>query len=190
MSTKRLAPYRFAGFGTHEWVIYYELIRNLLRSAFRLCSEAPKMMLLKHLSVPLDEPNSILRPVASFEQDSAITDLDEFINYLDQCKLTWLTEPNEELSDRIPFLIIDNERKRLPEAMAGRSMVIDEDCPICKQMGDECEAGLEVCFWHLDGCNMDQEFAFSTFRTIEEWEQDQRRFQEIVDKAEMQKELM
>jgi hypothetical protein len=45
-------------------------------------------------------------------------------------------------------------------------------------MGDEAEAGLGIYFRHLDGCNMDDELAFSTFRTIEEWETDQREMEE------------
>src|SRR4029079_18230896 len=28
--------YRFAGFGTHEWVLYYDLVRHLLHSLFEL----------------------------------------------------------------------------------------------------------------------------------------------------------
>ena len=39
-------------------------------------------------------------------------------------------------------------------------------------MGDECEAGMEVCFWHLDGCNMEDHFAFSSFLTEKEYLED------------------
>jgi hypothetical protein len=42
-------------------------------------------------------------------------------------------------------------------------------------MGDAAEAGPEIFFWQLDGCTMDDEFAFSTFRTIEEWSEERRR---------------
>jgi hypothetical protein len=133
--------YRFAGFGTHEWVIYYGLVRHLLERA--------------------------VKPWSSGQQD-----FEELITHLDSLKNTWLNEPNMDLDQRIPAIIIDNERKRLPEAMGGRSMVVDEDCPLCKMMGDECEAGLEVCFWHLDGCNMDEHFAFSTFLTEKEYLED------------------
>ncbi|HSE23688.1 MAG TPA: hypothetical protein VLB68_18610, partial [Pyrinomonadaceae bacterium] len=68
----------------------------------------------------------------------------------------------------------------LPEAMGGRTMVVDEDCPICKMMGDEAEAGLGVFFWHLDGCNMEQDFAFSTHLTKEEWETEQLMYESIA----------
>jgi len=32
-------------------------------------------------------------------------------------------------------------------------------------------------FWHLDGCNMDDRFEFSPFKTIEEWEADKLEFE-------------
>lgn len=123
--------YRFAGFGVHEWVLYYDLIRHLLNRG---------------------------QPTAEDDFESLVTRLELLMN-------RWLNEPNDELNGRIASVIIENERKRLPEAMTGRSMVVDEDCPICKAMGDECEAGLDICFWHLDGSHMDQHFAFSTCKT-------------------------
>ncbi len=134
--------YRFGGYGTHEWVLYYDLIRALL--------------------------NITISSTAV-----AALDFESLVDHLEFLKTTWLNEPNPDLEDRIPAVIIDNERRRLPEAMGGRSMVVDEDCPLCKMMGDECEAGLDVCFWHLDGCNMDEHFAFSTFLTEKEYLEDQ-----------------
>ncbi len=136
--------YRFAGFGFHEWVIYYELIRHLLRSTIN----------------------------ATADQD-----FEDLITQLESLKNSWLNEPSLKLEGRIPAIIIDNERRRLPEAMGGRSMVVDEDCPVCKMMGDECEMGLEVCFWHLDGCNMEEHFAFSTFATEQEYLEDRIKFE-------------
>ncbi|HEY6119772.1 MAG TPA: hypothetical protein VIV66_07425 [Pyrinomonadaceae bacterium] len=143
--------YRYAGFGTHEWVIYYDLVRHLIRSAVDLAGSAS-------------------------EQGNLITE-SEMVLALEQLESAWLNEPNDEF-EGVPINIIDNERRRIPEAMGGRSMVVDEDCPVCKMMGDESEAGLGVYFWHLDGCNMDDEFAFSTFGTSEEWESDQREREE------------
>lgn len=130
--------YRYAGFGTHEWVIYYDLVRHLLANA---------------------DPRAC----------NADFDFAALVSQLDSLKESWLNDPNPNLEGRIPAVIIDNERKRLPEAMGGRSMVIDEDCPLCKMMGDECEAGLDVCFWHLDCSAMEEHFAFSTFLTEKEY---------------------
>jgi hypothetical protein len=134
LSTESFA-YRFGGFGVHEWVLYYDLIRNLLQNA---------------------------KPTEG-------EDFESLVDRLQLLMTNWLEEPNQNLDGRIPSVLIKNERRRLPEAMGGRSMVIDEDCPICKAMGDECEAGLDVCFWHLDGAHMDQHFAFSTCETEEEF---------------------
>jgi hypothetical protein len=130
--------YRFGGFGIHEWVLYYDLLRHLLNSGFDL-------------------------------KDADELDLQALVSRLETLKNDWLNQPNEELEGRIPAIVIDNERRRLPEAMGGRSMVIDEDCPLCKMMGDACEAGREVCFWHLDTSKMDDHFAFSSFATEKEY---------------------
>jgi hypothetical protein len=157
--------YRFAGFGTHEWVIYYYMVRHLIWKAVDMRTAA-----LESTSA-LESNSSALGRSSSQPQNQLIISLDEV-------KSSWLNEPNADFEDRAPINIIDNERKRLPEALGGRSMVVDENCPICKMMGDEAEAGLGIYFWHLDGCNMDDEFAFSTFRTIEEWEKDHREMEE------------
>ena len=139
---KESYAYRYAGFGTHEWVMYYDLIRHLLTGAITI----PNIDAL---------------------------DFHELVQQLNALKNDWLNEPNPALEGRVPAIIIDNERRRLPEALGGRSMVIDEDCPLCKMMGDECEAGREVCFWHLDCSAMDNHFAFSTFLTEKEYLEDQ-----------------
>jgi len=143
--------YRFGGFGTHEWVIYYYLVRHLLWTA-------------------VDFRTAALTEGSQVEGN--------LVPALVEVQTRWLNEPCEEFGGRVPFNLIDNERRRMPEAMAGRSMVIDENCPVCKMMGDESEAGLGIYFWHLDGCNMDDEFAFSTFQTMQEWETDQREMEE------------
>ena len=171
--------YRYAGFGTHEWVIYYDLVRHLLWSAVKLSSSTSSAPTSHHVGVETTRrtPDSILNPLTtSSDPDPS---LESVIKQLEQIKLHWLTEPCAEHEERIPFQIIDNERRRIPEAMGGRSMVIDEDCPICKMMGDESEAGREVCFMHLDGSNMDEAFAFSSARTVAEWEAEQREFAEL-----------
>lgn len=152
--------YRFAGFGTHEWVVYYDLVRCLLWCAAtlrRFC----------HGDLPAQ-----LKAV----------ELVAMTTRLEELKTEWLEQAQPDYDDRIPALIIENERRRLPIAMLGRDMVIDEDCPVCQMMGAETGLGLEVGFWHLDGCNMDDDFAFSSFRTLEEWEADRRQWEEFNEK--------
>ena len=173
--------YRFAGFGTHEWVIYYDLVRHLLWSAL----PSVRQRVQKHPSVcrdgAADELAACVDASDLSSRQSSSFELEETITLLTDIKTVWLEEPNHELDNRIPALIIDNERRRLPEAMLGREMVIDEDCPVCRMMGNDAELGLEVGFWGLDGAHMDDDFAFSSFRTREEWEADRRQWKEFND---------
>ena len=160
LSTNSFA-YRFAGFGTHEWVVYYDLVRHLLCSA------------LDREPVTQEQGEGVRETRACGEADASV------IAGLEQLKTTWLNQPQEDLSGRIPAIIIDNERRRLPEAMLGHDMVIDDDCPVCRMMADDAELGMEVGFWGLDSSHMDDDFAFSSFRTCEEWEADCQRWKEF-----------
>jgi hypothetical protein len=145
--------YRFAGFGTHEWVLYYDLVRHLLRSLFEL------------------------KPTANVGRDE---DVNQLLATLDQIKTGWLESPQPDLDGRIPAIIIENERKRLPQALRPRDMIVDDDCPMCQMFGDETSPlGMGVGFWHLDGSHMDDDFAFSSFKTRQEWEVENRRREEF-----------
>lgn len=140
--------YRFAGFGTHEWVIYYDLLRYLLWSALEV----------------RDSQHSTNSQIARLEE----------------IKCNWLGQPQPDYDGRIPAVLIDNERKRLPIALRPRDMIVDEDCPTCQMFGDETSPlGMGVGFWHLDGSHMDDDFAFSWFRTREEWEAENHRREEF-----------
>jgi hypothetical protein len=150
--------YQYAGFGTHEWVMYYDLVRFLIWSAVERMTEGETLVERE--------------PIAAIESDAAL------MAELEELKHKWLSGLQPDLGDYIPAEVIDNERRRRPEAMTGRSIVIDEDCPCCAMMGDESEAGLGIYFRHFDGCNMEDEFAFSWYATLEEWEQEQFRWEE------------
>ena len=153
--------YRFAGFGTHEWVIYYDLVRYLLSTG----------------------PNKDSGRIGDGEADgnTSVT-LEPEIARLERLKTEWLEQPQEDYGGRIPALLIENERIRLPIAMRVHDMVIDDDCPVCQMMANDAELGMEVGFWHLDGAHMDENFAFSDLRTLEEWEARQREWQEFTEK--------
>ena len=208
--------YRFAGYGTHEWVMYYYLVRFLLWEAVDL-----KIDLARHANharsshccrasaviSPLDRlsPSDTLAVAASSieklsppeteslnpESTSSFRNAKptnvQLIAYLAEQQAQWLSRPNQELDGYIPAEVIDNERRRRPEAMSGRSMVVDEDCYCCKMMGDESEAGLGIYFCHFDGCNMEDEFAFSSCATMEEWEVEQRKFEQWTLKSERER---
>ena len=142
--------YRFAGFGTHENVIYYELIRLLLNECYKECCKRTQKR--KQISLP-DETER-----------------------LEHIKSTWLETPTGDCQGRAPALIIEWERKRVPLAMSGKAAMVDEDCPVCQAMAEDLETPI---FWHLDGCNMDDRFEFSFFKTRAEWEADRRRWEEF-----------
>ena len=142
--------YRSAGFGTHEWVLYYDLMRHLICSLIKL-----------ELSTRDNAP------------------VEELLATLERIKTDWLESPESD-GGRVPAIIIENERKRLPLALRTRDMIIDDHCPICQMFGDETSPlGMGVGFWHLDGSNMDDDFAFSSCKTREEWEAENRRRQEF-----------
>jgi hypothetical protein len=151
-----LAPdsfaYRFAGFGTHEWVVYYDLVRHLLWRATEL--------------------------------DSA--DFGAAVSRLEQFKSDWLETGDGEYERKVPAIIIDNERRRLPQAMSAAEIMIDEDCDLCRMSAMEAEMGFGPTFWHLDGCNMDEGFAFSSYRTLEEWEAENREREEFDRKFKLE----
>lgn len=169
-----LAPeshaYRFAGIGTHEWVNYYYLLRHLLWS----CHDRVKSQAVERA----DWPTLSLGDFLTIE-----------VPRLAGLRDRWLDTPNRELSAGPPREVNDDERRRMPQAMSGHDAIIDDDCPLCQMSAD----GLGLGFWHLDGCNMDDEFAFSDFRTREEWEEQQREFEEMSRhfdaKRETEKEL-
>lgn len=148
------AAYRFGGFGTHELVVYYDLVRFLLWSCRRSVAAATEAGNLHAISVG----------------DFLTTEVPRLAKVLEE----WLDTPDPEFSGRVPRSIIQRERARLPEGMSGHDAVIDCDCPLCAMQADLPGP----VFWHLDGCNMDEDFAFSFHRTREEWEAEQREYEE------------
>jgi hypothetical protein len=89
---------------------------------------------------------------------------------LERIKSDWLEQPWRFYDGRTPAVIIDNERRRLPITMTPEQIMIDEDCECCRMMALDAEMGGGPTFWHLDGSDMEEEFAFSTCLTREEWE--------------------
>jgi hypothetical protein len=113
-------------------------------------------------------------------QSPSDAEVDRLIAELEQIKTEWLESPQRDLDGRVPSVLIDNERRRMPQAMRPGDMIIDEDCPVCQMFADETSPlGMGVGFWHLDGSNMEDEFAFSSCRTFEEWEAENHRREEF-----------
>lgn len=99
--------YRFGGFGTHEIVIYYDLIRMLLSA----CRERIR----------------IGRQMA----------IDDEARRLAQIKNAWLETVNDEYQHRAPGLVIEWERKHIPLAMSGKDAMVDDNCPVCQAMAED-----------------------------------------------------
>ena len=146
--------FRFGGFGTHEWVVYYDLIRHLLWSA-----------------AGIDRRN----------REAAISELEKM-------KTSWLESHCDDYDGRVPAIIVENERKRLPQTMSAKEMIIDENCEWCRMSAQDLEMGLGPGFWYLDGSGMDEGFVFSHFRTLAEWEAEQREWEEFTRKFEREQE--
>jgi len=151
--------FRHGGFGTHELVMYYGLIRELLWSSWDR---------LKGLSEELHLSD---RPKSFTAGDFLTTEVPR----LERVRDEWLDTPDPEYHMRTPRSIIHRERRRLPEGVSGEEAIIDPDCPCCQMM---CDMPGPV-FWHLDGSEMDHDFAFDLYhQTREEWEEEQREWEE------------
>lgn len=151
--------FRYGGFGTHELVKYYDLVRELLWSCWGQLNELAQ------------SPKAGHRPDALTVGDFLTTEVPR----LESIRDAWLDEPDFECHGRTPRSIIDRERARLPEGMSGHEAMIDPDCPCCQMLADMPGPS----FWHLDGSEMDDDFAFDMqHRTREEWEAERREWDE------------
>ena len=99
--------YRFGGFGTHEIVIYYELIRLLLFA----CRER-------------------------IREDRRFSVADEAAR-LARIKDAWLESTNDEYQHKPPGQVIEWERRRIPLAISGKDAMVDDDCPVCQAMAED-----------------------------------------------------
>jgi len=160
--SRQSAAFRFAGFGTHEHVLYYDLVRHLVWE----CLERVVAPEGGDAQPMPDKPDEVAR--------------------LERAKGQWLGTPDwEDLSGRTPRQVIERERMRLPMAVSGEEAMVDEDCPLCQMMAE----GPGPVFWHLDGCNMDDDFPFSFERTREEWEEERRSWEEHFRRCEEERKL-
>jgi hypothetical protein len=152
--------FRYGGFGTHEIVLYYELVRELLWSCWDRLVELEKA-----------------QPIADGPQALTVGDfLASEVPRLESVRDECLDSPDPEFHGRTPRSIIARERARLPEGVSGHDEIVDPDCPCCQMMADMPGP----VFWHLDGCNMDDDFAFDyRHHTREEWETVEREREEF-----------
>jgi hypothetical protein len=149
------AAYRYAGFGTHENVVYYELLRYLLSACWQ--------------AAPSLSASSVAAEVERLEH----------------LKNDWLYTPSKRYDVGFsPNYIIEQERQRLPVTMASECAIIEDDCPLCQERTNP-EWG--PMFWHLDGSSMEDSFVFSFHHTLEDYETEQREWQELAEKFERER---
>ncbi len=94
------AAYRFGGFGTHEIVVYYDLVRFLITQCW------------EHVN-----------------RNRNISPADE-VARLDKAKSKWLMRPEEDFDNKNAAYIIECERKRLPLLAPDDDMGIDKNSPL------------------------------------------------------------
>ena len=105
--SKESFAYANAGFGIHEWVLYYDLIRHLLDDALQR------------------------------RMSGEIFDLESEIERLSKVRDEWMSSPDPESSGRIPSEIIELERRRINMTASAQEMLIDENCPCCVALSED-----------------------------------------------------
>jgi len=155
--------FQFSGFNTNEIVMYYDYVREVAWS----CWDRLRTM-----------PDNELTAL-----ETSQTALEEFtreeVNRLRAVGDDWLDAPWDEDPMRTPRGIINLERRRQPNG--GQFHPIDPDCPCCQELA----AMPGIGFWHMDGCNMDDLFAFDYhYDTIEAWEKNQEDYRELSDQMD------
>jgi hypothetical protein len=151
--------FRYGGFGTHELVKYYDLVRELLWSCWQQLADPAQRLKVEQRTASLTVGDFLANEVPRLEK----------------VRDAWLDAPDPECHGRTPRSVIELERSRLPMVMSRQEAVHDPDCPCC-QMAADMPGPM---FWHLDGSAMDDDFAFDTrHRTRAEWEEEQRRWEE------------
>ncbi len=164
--------YRYAGFGTHEFLVHYDLMRELIWACW-------DRFVARFEETPTDE-----NPYAGrwMSVPASAIDREAEIAYLREHRDAWLATPQmEDFCGQSPQQVIEMERRRIPSTSHPHEEPYHDDCPLC-QMAAELPG---PSFWFLDGCNNDDDFPFSCFHeTYEEWEQEQRSHEERSRKWE------
>ncbi len=122
--------YRYSGFGTNEFILYFDYVRHLLTQSWKW--------------IALEEP------------DLNLDNKSELLERLREEAERWLHEPLEEFHGRSPVDMIDLERRRMPGVLTDSELAMDCDCPICQSMAGLPM----ITFWQLDGSHLEENQAF------------------------------
>jgi len=187
--------YRFSSFGTHEWVEYYELVRELLwDSWFRLvasCSESTMPERVRRIGQRLQNPgggDEVLGLRSGSAEQRRVCPQQEW-RQAESVRLAaraeeWMDQPGFDTpGKRTPRSIIERERCRLPELVSAEDGFHGPDCPVCELLARSSQPA----FWSLDGCNFDDDFAFDQYsETDEEWREKQVDWRHFMEKSNQQ----
>lgn len=137
--------YRLGGFGTHEIVVYYDLVRELLWQ----CRQ--------HVADYLQEHGDLATRAGFVARE---------VEVLEGVRETWLDSPHGGTPPSARTLIL-HERARLPEVSSEQDWGTDHNCPFCRSQRELAEP----TFLHLGSAHMDDDFAFAFWHdTFEEWQ--------------------
>jgi hypothetical protein len=100
------AAYRYGRFGTHEIVLYHDMVAYLLTELKQQWGTAP-----------------------NFSVDAEARRLDEL-------REEWLHRPQQDLCDQSPAALIALNRARLPWAVPPGHACFDDNCPLCQMMAE------------------------------------------------------
>lgn len=168
--------YEDAPMGREEMIIYFDLCREVIRGGWFWCQnevDAARLSL-------------------SHERAQLISELCTFLSAV---RDDWLQQPFEGGSP--PSFIVECSRRRVPRGagvsiagMMGQEQeqhIPDCDCPLCNMMASGM---FGVGFTSLDGhhLELDEEFAFSTRESYEEWEEQQAEWAEMSSEMDRKRE--
>jgi hypothetical protein len=106
--SRESAAFRFGGYGTHENILYFEMVRHLVETCWRRLVRRPDA----------EEATEVAR--------------------LRRRQTSWLHTPqHENLQGYSPAQAIERERLRLPLAVSGDKAMVDDDCPLCQMMAEQ-----------------------------------------------------
>ena len=98
--------YRYAGFGIHECIVYYHVVRSLIEDCWKSVGKTKTI------------------------------DLEAEVKRLKKVQTKWLEAPEPDFGNRNPAYVLECERKRLPLIMSAGEIDVEDDCPLCKMMAE------------------------------------------------------
>ena len=98
--------YRLGRFGTHEVILYHDMVAHLLTEIKQQWGDSPDF------------------------------DVHTEARRLDELREEWLHSPQDDLCDQSPAALIASNRARIPWVVPPGHACIDDDCPLCQMMAE------------------------------------------------------